>query len=95
MSGWKYSCKLNNVFRGAAPYTQKTPQKTSLQDAYGVLGLTPYASKVEVKNALSTLNEQNHPDKLSPKDYPKKWCDWPKKRLKKSAKPTRLFKDQL
>jgi DnaJ like chaperone protein len=59
-------------FYGRSGSHHKKPQekKSSLHDAYGVLGLTPSASKAEVKNAYRRLMSQNHPDKLVAKGLP-------------------------
>jgi DnaJ like chaperone protein len=37
----------------------------SLRECYNILGLTPSASKAEVKNAYRRLMSKNHPDKLA------------------------------
>jgi DnaJ like chaperone protein len=45
----------------------KTQQGFSLAEAYQVLGLTPNATQVEVKQAYRRLMSQHHPDKLAAK----------------------------
>jgi DnaJ like chaperone protein len=66
----------------------KKPQekKSSLQDAYGVLGLTPSASKAEVKNAYRRLMSQNHPDKLVAKGLPEEMMRLAKEKTQKISK---------
>lgn len=45
-------------------------QASLLQDAYGVLGVSPEASDAEVKKAWRKLMSQHHPDKLIAKGVP-------------------------
>ena len=73
-------------FQGRGSYTQKTPQKNSLQDAYGVLGLKPSASKAEVKKAYRRLMSQNHPDKLIAKGLPEEMMRLAKEKTQKISK---------
>ena len=73
-------------FQGRSSYTRNTPQKTSLQDAYGVLGLTPSASKAEVKKAYRRLMSQNHPDKLVAKGLPEEMMRLAKEKTQKISK---------
>jgi DnaJ like chaperone protein len=73
-------------FQGRSSYTRNTPQKTSLQDAYGVLGLTPSASKTEVKKAYRRLMSQNHPDKLVAKGLPEEMMRLAKEKTQKISK---------
>jgi DnaJ like chaperone protein len=44
---------------------RRPPRKSSLEDAYGVLGLTPAATEAEVKKAYRRLMSKHHPDKLA------------------------------
>ena len=67
-------------------YTQKAPPKTGLQAAYGVLGLTPAADKIEVKKAYRRLMSQNHPDKLVAQDLPEELMRLAKEKTQKIAK---------
>jgi len=73
-------------FQGRSYYTKNTPQKTSLQDAYGVLGLKPSASKAEVKRAYRRLMSQNHPDKLVAKGLPEEMMLLAKEKTQKISK---------
>ena len=73
-------------FQGRSYYTKNTPQKTSLQDAYGVLGLKPSASKAEVKRAYRRLMSQNHPDKLVAKGLPEEMMRLAKEKTQKISK---------
>jgi len=73
-------------FKGHGSYTKNAPQKTSLQDAYGVLGLTPSASKAEVKKAYRRLMSQNHPDKLVAKGLPEEMMRLAKEKTQKISK---------
>lgn len=61
-------------------------QKNSLHDAYGVLGLTPSASKAEVKKAYRRLMSQNHPDKLVAKGLPEEMMVLAKEKTQKISK---------
>ncbi|MGZ8241682.1 MAG: co-chaperone DjlA [Methylobacter sp.] len=65
---------------------QKPRQKTSLQDAYGVLGLTPSASDSEVKKNYRRLMSQNHPDKLIAKGLPEEMMNLAKEKTQKISK---------
>jgi DnaJ like chaperone protein len=82
----KIQLQAQQRFQGRGPYTQKTPQKTSLQDAYGVLGLTPHASKADVKKAYRRLMIQNHPDKLVAKGLPEEMMRLAKEKTQKISK---------
>jgi len=73
-------------FQGRSSYTRNTPNKNSLQDAYGVLGLTPSASKAEVKKAYRRLMSQNHPDKLVAKGLPEEMMRLAKEKTQKISK---------
>jgi DnaJ like chaperone protein len=73
-------------FQGRGSYTQKSPQKTSLRDAYSILGLTPSASKAEVKKAYRRLMSQNHPDKLVAKGLPEEMMRLAKEKTQKISK---------
>lgn len=44
--------------------------KSTLDDAYAALGLTPSATDAQVKQAYRRLVSQNHPDKLASKGLP-------------------------
>jgi DnaJ like chaperone protein len=82
----KIQLQAQQRFQGRGSYTQKTPQKTSLQDAYAVLGLTPHASKVDVKKAYRRLMNQNHPDKLVAKGLPEEMMRLAKEKTQKISK---------
>jgi DnaJ like chaperone protein len=82
----KIQLQAQQRFQGRGSYTQKTPQKTSLQDAYGVLGLTPSAGKAEVKKAYRRLMSQNHPDKLVAKGLPEEMMRLAKEKTQKISK---------
>ena len=73
-------------FHGRGPYSKNTPQKTSLQDAYSALGLTPSASIAEVKKAYRRLMSQNHPDKLVAKGLPEEMMLMAKEKTQKISK---------
>ena len=82
----KIQLQAQQRFQGRGSYTRNTPQKTSLQDAYGVLGLTPSASKAEVKKAYRRLMSQNHPDKLVAKGLPEEMMRLAKEKTQKISK---------
>ena len=75
-------------FYGRSGSHHKRPQekKSSLQDAYSVLGLTPSASKAEVKKAYRRLMSQNHPDKLVAKGLPEEMMRLAKEKTQKISK---------
>jgi DnaJ like chaperone protein len=82
----KIQLQAQQRFQGRSSRTKETPQKTSLQDAYGVLGLTPSASKAEVKKAYRRLMSQNHPDKLVAKGLPEEMMILAKEKTQKISK---------
>lgn len=49
---------------------QRQPRESTLDDAYGTLGLSSTAGDAEVKRAYRRLISQNHPDKLVAKGLP-------------------------
>ncbi|MDD5578338.1 MAG: co-chaperone DjlA [Methylobacter sp.] len=65
---------------------QKPRQKSSLQDAYGVLGLTPSASDSEIKKSYRLLMSQNHPDKLIAKGLPAEMMNIAKEKTQRISK---------
>ncbi|MGR9085854.1 MAG: co-chaperone DjlA [Gammaproteobacteria bacterium] len=62
------------------------PQQSSLEDAYGVLGLTPAATEVDVKKAYRRLMSQNHPDKLVAKGLPEEMMKLAKEKTQRIGK---------
>jgi DnaJ like chaperone protein len=82
----KIQLQAQQRFQGRGYYTKNAPQKSSLQDAYGVLGLTPSASKAEVKKAYRRLMSQNHPDKLVAKGLPEEMMRLAKEKTQKISK---------
>ena len=82
----KIQLQAQQRFKGRGSYTKNTPQRTSLQDAYGVLGLSPSASKAEVKKAYRRLMNQNHPDKLAAKGLPEDMMRLAKEKTQKISK---------
>jgi DnaJ like chaperone protein len=82
----KIQLQAQQRFQGRGSYTKDTLQKNSLQDAYGVLGLTPSASKAEVKKAYRRLMNQNHPDKLVAKELPEEMMRLAKEKTQKISK---------
>ena len=71
---------------GNSSNIQKNLQKQNLQDAYSILGLSPSASKDEVKNAYRRLMSQNHPDKLVAKGLPEEMMLLAKEKTQKIRK---------
>ena len=82
----KIQLQTRQRFQGRSSYTKSAPQTTSLQDAYGVLGLTPSASRAEVKKAYRRLMSQNHPDKLVAKGLPEEMMRLAKEKTQKISK---------
>lgn len=62
------------------------PERSSLKDAYEVLGLTPSATQDEVKKAYRRLMSQNHPDKLVAKGLPEEMMKLAKEKTQKITK---------
>jgi DnaJ like chaperone protein len=56
--------------RASGGPTYQRSSRDSLQDAYGVLGVTAQASDAEVTKAYRRQMSQNHPDKLAAKGLP-------------------------
>ena len=56
--------------RASGGSTYQRSSRDSLQDAYGVLGVTPQVSNADVTKAYRRLMSQNHPDKLAAKGLP-------------------------
>jgi DnaJ like chaperone protein len=67
-------------------YQQSGREKTSLKDAYEVLGLTPLASDEDIKKAYRRLMSQNHPDKLVAKGLPEEMMKLAKEKTQKITK---------
>jgi DnaJ like chaperone protein len=55
---------------GRGPSPGRAPPKSTLEDAYSALGLTPSATDAQIKQAYRRLMSQNHPDKLAGKGLP-------------------------
>ena len=81
----KIRLQAQQRFHAQGSHSPRTPQKT-LQDAYGVLGLTPAADKADVKKAYRRLMSQNHPDKLVAKGLPEEMMRLAKEKTQKIAK---------
>lgn len=67
--------------------------KTSLQDAYSILGVSPSASDAEVKKAYRRLMSQNHPDKLVAKGLPEEMMKLAKEKTQKIAKAYEIIQE--
>lgn len=87
----KIQLQAQQRFQGSSSHGQKIPTKSSLQDAYAVLGLTPHASKVEVKKAYRRLMNQNHPDKLVAKGLPEEMMRLAKEKTQKISKAYQII----
>ncbi|MFO7304067.1 MAG: co-chaperone DjlA [Gammaproteobacteria bacterium] len=64
--------QLEALLRAASATSagQRARARSSLDDAYAALGLTPSATDAEIKRAYRRLMSQNHPDKLAGKGLP-------------------------
>jgi DnaJ like chaperone protein len=82
----KIQIQAQHRFYGWGRHYHKPRQKSSLQDAYGVLGLTPSASDSEVKKSYRRLMSQNHPDKLIAKGLPEEMMNIAKEKTQKISK---------
>ncbi|WP_020564760.1 co-chaperone DjlA [Methylosarcina fibrata] len=62
------------------------PKRSSLEEAYGVLGLTPSASEAEIKKAYRRLMSKHHPDKLAARGLPEDMMKLAKEKTQKISK---------
>ena len=64
--------QLIQMVQAQQSFAEERPaqKKTSLRDAYAVLGVTPSASDDEIRKAYRRLLSQHHPDKLVSKGLP-------------------------
>jgi DnaJ like chaperone protein len=72
--------------RGQRHRYRPPPQKSSLEDAYGVLGLTSAATETEVKKAYRRLMSKHHPDKLAANGLPEDMMKLAKEKTQKISK---------
>lgn len=71
---------------GKRRHYRPAAQKSSLEDAYGVLGLTPAATEAEVKKAYRRLMSKHHPDKLVANGLPEEMMKLAKEKTQKISK---------
>ena len=65
------SAQIDHLLRFASGTSHTAQHKSqTLDDAYGILGITTSASDDEVKKAYRRLMNQHHPDKLVAKGLP-------------------------
>lgn len=62
------------------------PKKSSIENAYGVLGLTPSATEAEVKKAYRRLMSKHHPDKLAARGLPEEMMKLAKEKTQNISK---------
>lgn len=67
--------------------------RSSLKDAYDVLGISPSASDAEVKKAYRTLVSQHHPDKLLAKGLPDEMMTLAKEKTQQITKAYETIKE--
>jgi DnaJ like chaperone protein len=73
---WEYAQGGVGAGAGTGPggagagWRQAEPQGPTLEQAYGLLGVSPQADEAEIKRAYRRLLSQHHPDKLVSKGLP-------------------------
>jgi DnaJ like chaperone protein len=72
---------------------QARPSRSSVQDAYDVLGVSATASDDEVKKAYRRLMSQNHPDKLVAKGLPEEMMKLAKEKTQKITKAYEIIQE--
>lgn len=82
----KIQSQAQQRFQSQGYYSRQSPRRNDLHDAYGVLGLPPSATQVEVKKAYRRLMNQNHPDKLVAKGLPEEMMVLAKEKTQKISK---------
>jgi DnaJ like chaperone protein len=71
--GERELAQLEALLRAAASTASGpsgAPTQERLADAYAVLGVTPDASEIDIKQAYRSLIRENHPDKIASKGLP-------------------------
>ncbi len=72
---------------------RSTHNKTSVQDAYEILGVVSSATDAEVKKAYRRLMNQNHPDKLVAKGLPEEMMKLAKEKTQKITKAYEVIQE--
>jgi DnaJ like chaperone protein len=78
---------------GAHAGAGAAPSKSSLDDAYAALGLTPDASDAEIKKTYRRLMSQNHPDKLAGKGLPESMRQMAEERTREISTAYAILKE--
>ncbi len=82
---YQHQQRQGNQYQRQGQQNQR-PSRSSLQDAYDVLGIAPSASDDEVKKTYRRLMSQNHPDKLVAKGLPEEMMRVAKEKTQKITK---------
>jgi DnaJ like chaperone protein len=74
-------------------HSQQVNDKSLLDNAYGVLGVSASASDTEVKKAYRRLMSQHHPDKLVAKGLPEEMMNIATEKTQKIRKAYETIRD--
>lgn len=75
-------------------HRDRTEARPRIEDAYAILGLSPSASREEIKKTYRRLMSQNHPDKLVSKGLPQEMIKLATEKTQKIRKAYELIREQ-